>query len=450
MRIHFISIGGAVMHNLAIALHKKGFHVSGSDDEIFEPSRGRLAKYGLLPADWGWFPEMITPETEAVIIGMHARNDNPELIRAKELGIRIWSFPEYLFEQTKDKLRVVIAGSHGKTTITSMVMHALKFSGTAFDYMVGSQLEGFETMVGLSREAKIAVFEGDEYLTSPLDLRPKFIHYKPHITLISGIAWDHMNVFPEYPGYKKQFLELAKLTIDEGELFYFSGDKELTRLVKSEEIRTTITPYSALEYSIRKEGTIVKYKNKTFHTTLIGRYNVENMTGAMHICKKLGIDPEQFLASMESFQGASKRQEKIYDDDRIMVFQDFAHAPSKVKATVEGFRESFPDLKLVACLELHTFSSLNKDFIPQYAGSMDRADEAVVYFNPEVVKHKKLPEIQQDYVTECFRKPGLKVITEAALLKKYIHEVATQEKVLILIMTSGNLGGIDVKNLLNI
>ena len=448
MHIHFIAIGGAVMHNLAIALHSKGFKVTGSDDEIFEPSRSRLARHGLLPEKWGWYPEKIHPDLDGVILGMHARNDNPELIRARELGTKIWSFPEYLFEHTKDKFRIVVAGSHGKTTITSMIMHALRHEGIAFDYMVGSKLEGFDTMVGLSQDSKIAVFEGDEYLTSPLDPRPKFIHYKPHLTLISGIAWDHMNVFPQYQGYKKQFLELSKLTNKEGEIFYFSGDEELNLLMESDEIFARKTPYHSLPYTIQNDHTIVHYAGKSWQTSLIGRYNVENMTGAMHLCERLGLQPERFLSAMETFKGAAKRQEKIFENEQIKVFQDFAHAPSKVKATVEGFKERYPDSRLVAFLELHTFSSLNKDFIPQYSKSMDKADEAFVYFSPEVVKHKKLPELQPEFIEECFRKPGLKVLTDAPMLKKLLQEKSRQENALILIMSSGNLGGIKTDEIL--
>lgn len=448
MNIHFIAIGGAVMHNLAIALHKKGYTITGSDDEIFDPSRSRLEKYGLLPAEWGWFPEKITTATDAVIIGMHARMDNPELARVKDLGVRMYSFPEYLYEQTRDKKRVVIAGSHGKTTITSMVMHALKCEGIRFDYMVGSQLEGFETMVGLSKQSAIAIFEGDEYLSSPLDPRPKFIHYAPHITLISGIAWDHMNVYPEYEEYKRQFLELCRNTHENGSIHYYEGDDELKEITRNREIKARTLPYSLLSYKPVNDHTKVFYDGSSFTMHLIGRYNMENLCGAMKVCRDLGITEFVFLKSMESFRGAAKRQELLYEDNDRKIFLDFAHAPSKVKATVSGFRENFPGQKLVAFLELHTFSSLNRKFLPQYRKSLEDADEANVYFNPEVVKHKNMKEMDKEFVYNCFEKPGLNIFTTAVELQAKLLDKTSGINTIILIMSSGNLGGIQISDIL--
>ena len=198
MNVHLIAIGGSAMHNMAIAMHKKGFNVTGSDDEIFEPSKTRLAKLNLLPAKEGWDTNNIHKGIDAVILGMHARADNPELLKAQELGLKIYSYPEYIYEQTKDKTRIVIGGSHGKTSITAMILHVLNYHKVDCDYMVGAQLDGFDTMVKLTKEAKIAVIEGDEYLSSPIDRRPKFHLYKPNIAILSGIAWDHINVFPTF------------------------------------------------------------------------------------------------------------------------------------------------------------------------------------------------------------------------------------------------------------
>ncbi|MFW5821533.1 MAG: UDP-N-acetylmuramate--L-alanine ligase [Bacteroidota bacterium] len=448
MKIHFIAIGGAVMHNLAIALFKKAYEITGSDDEIFEPSRSRLQKYGLLPPEWGWFPEKISNETNAVILGMHARKDNPELKRAQELNIKIYSFPEYLYEQTKNKKRVVIAGSHGKTTITSMVMHVLRDQEISFDYMVGSQLEGFETMVGLHEDSEIAVFEGDEYLSSPLDPRPKFAHYKPDITLISGIAWDHMNVFPDEEMYKQKFAELAEMTDPGGTIFYYEGDNELFEIIRQANFHAKALPYYAIPYRITPSGVEIIHKATSLKTRLIGKYNIENLSGALKICQAIGIESSAFMQSMETFRGAAKRQELIYEDKDKMLFIDFAHAPSKVRATVSGFKENYPDKKLTVFVELHTFSSLNREFIPQYKGSLEPADEAAVFFNPDVVKHKRLPEIDPQFIYDKFEKENLKVITDQKILKNEITEKLKEKNTVILIMSSGNLGGLDISSLL--
>jgi UDP-N-acetylmuramate: L-alanyl-gamma-D-glutamyl-meso-diaminopimelate ligase len=447
MHIHFIAIGGAVMHNLAIALHKKGYRISGSDDEIFDPSRSRLEKYGLLPQKWGWFPERIDKTTDAVILGMHARKDNPELKKALREGIKIYSFPEYLYEQTQNKKRVVIAGSHGKTTITSMIMHVLRDQGINFDYMVGSQLEGFETMVGFHEDSEIAIFEGDEYLSSPLDPSPKFAHYKPHITLITGIAWDHMNVFPEYEMYKSQFADLILMTDPGGTIFYYEGDEELYDLIRETNFRANALPYYAIPYKITPSGTEIIHKGITLKSRLIGKYNIENLSGALKVCQAIGIESDEFMKSMQSFMGAAKRQELLYENDKIRVFLDFAHAPSKVRATVKGFRENYADKKLFVFLELHTFSSLNKEFIPLYKNSLDPADEAVVFFNPEVVKHKGLPEIQPSFVYDCFERRDLKVMTDAMDLETEMKMKIEEDNAVVLIMSSGNLGGIELKKL---
>lgn len=455
MRIHFIAIGGAVMHNLAIALHLKGYEISGSDDEIFEPSKSRLEKYHLLPKKWGWFEDNISEKLDAIILGMHARPDNPELKRALDLKLKIYSFPEYLYEQTKNKKRVVIAGSHGKTTITSMIMHVLRQQNIAFDYMVGSQLEGFETMVGLNNDTEIAIFEGDEYLSSPLDSRPKFIHYRPDITLISGIAWDHMNVYPVYETYKLQFYNLGLDTNPEGKIFYCQSDEDLEAISKdwqkeriSGKKLAKIEAYTAMDYSINEGHTDILLNNKNYKLQLIGRYNIENLSGAMKVCASLGVSGNNFLSAMQSFKGAARRQELIFKDEKISIFRDFAHAPSKVKATTTGFKEQFPDKKLIVFLELHTFSSLNKNFLPLYKNSIKDADEAYVYFNPEVVKHKKLPELDKNFIKKCFNREEIKILNNFSELDSRLRESLENTGVLLL-MSSGNFGGLNIIDLIN-
>ncbi len=441
MRIHFIAVGGAVMHNLAIALHVKGNHITGSDDEIFEPSRSRLDSYELLPERWGWFPDKITPLIDAVILGMHARDDNPELKRARKLGIKIYSFPEYLYEQTKEKKRIVIAGSHGKTTITSMIMHALRENGLKFDYMVGSVLDGFDTMVEIDDANEIAIFEGDEYLTSSIDKRPKFHLYHPHISLISGIAWDHINVFPTFEIYKEQFQILARLTSEA--LVYFEEDFILHEIADENEKRLKLFPYRNAVSGITGKMTTVSYKNLKVSLNIFGRHNMQNLAGAMQVCKLLGVNETDFLISMTSFKGAARRQELLAGNKNREVYLDFAHAPSKVKATVEAFREQFPDKQLVVCLELHTFSSLNLEFIPQYKHCLDKADKAIVFFNPEEVAHKNLPEILPDQILKAFGNKDLRIIYDRDKIESELMK-EKQDNQVLLIMTSGNFSGLDM------
>lgn len=444
MRIHFIAIGGAVMHNLAIALHKKGYSITGSDDEIFEPSLSRLNKYGLLPKKWGWDPSHITHELDAVILGMHAREDNPELIRARELNMKIYSFPEYLFEQTKNKTRVVIAGSHGKTTVTSMIMHALRENGRKFDYMVGSVLEGFDTMVELSDDNEVAIFEGDEYLTSPIDLRPKFHLYKPHIGLITGIAWDHINVFPTFENYVKQF-EIFSSMISES-LVYYGEDETLSKIAGANKNRIKLFSYSGLKSEIHESSSLVNHDNFNVNLKIFGNHNMQNLAGAMQVCKLLGLNEQEFLQSMTTFRGAARRQELLAHKGNRLVYLDFAHAPSKVKATVQAFREQYKDKKLVACLELHTFSSLSTNFLPQYKLSLDQADTAIVFYDPEVAKHKKLPVFSPEFVFESFHKQGLIVLQKPSAVDELLLNTPGDNTV-FLIMTSGNFSGMDLRKL---
>lgn len=444
MQIHFIAIGGSAMHNLALALHIKGYKVTGSDDEIFEPSRSRLQQQGLLPEQFGWFPEKITSELGAVILGMHAREDNPELIRARELGLKIFSYPEYLYEQTKDKKRAVIGGSHGKTTITSMVMHVLRENGVQFDYMVGAQVEGFDTMVSLSNEARVAVFEGDEYLSSPIDRRPKFHLYHPHVALLSGIAWDHINVFPTFDNYVEQFRIFAEMIEAGGSLVYFDADPNISKIAAELSSEIKKLPYREHPASVENGLTCLLSGNTKTEIPIFGDHNLQNISGAKLVCNELGITDEQFYRAIGSFKGAARRLQVLAKNEGCTVFYDFAHSPSKLKATTEAVKKQFPERELVACMELHTFSSLKKEFLPQYSGSMQAADQALVYFNPATIEHKKLEPITPEQVFEAFGTDGLLVSTDAGELFSILKKTDWVGKNL-LIMTSGNFSGMDLK-----
>ena len=444
MRIHLIAIGGSAMHNMAIALHLKGYQVTGSDDEIFEPSKGRLAKYGLLPESMGWDADRITPELDAIILGMHARADNPELLKAQELGLKIYSYPEYIFEQTKDKKRVVIGGSHGKTSITAMILHVLNELKINNDYMVGAQLEGFECMVKLSQEAPIAVIEGDEYLTSPIDRRPKFHLYHPHIAVISGIAWDHINVFPTFDNYVNQFKIFTSLIEEGGQLVYCELDQEVKQV--GEAYLGQKTPYGIHPHRIEKGKTILIDGAQEYPIKVFGDHNLQNISAALNCCLALGITKADFYRSIQSFKGASKRLELVEEKGETAIYKDFAHSPSKLKATSSAMKAQFDDRKLVACMELHTFSSLNENFLQQYAGCMDQPDEAYVYFSPKALAHKKLPDISVEQVYQAFAREDLKVFTSSEELIAELKAKNWKQSNLLL-MSSGNFDGVDFKML---
>ena len=440
MRVHFIAIGGSAMHNLSIALHKKKYLVSGSDDEIFEPSKGRLKKYNLLPENEGWFPEKITNKLDAVIVGMHARIYNPELLKAKELGIKIFSYPEYLYEQSKDKIRVVIGGSHGKTTITAMILHVLNYNKINCDFMVGAQLEGFEVMVKLSEDAKIMLIEGDEYLTSPIDRRPKFHLYKPNVALLSGIAWDHINVFPTWENYLKQFEIFIDLIETNGSLIYCEEDKNVKKLSETNRNDIKKIPYKLPDYVI-KNG-ITYLLDNDIPLKIFGKHNLQNLNGAKLVCNELGITNEQFYEAIKSFSGASKRLELIKENENTRIFKDFAHSPSKLFASVNAVKEQFHDNKLVACIELHTFSSLNKDFLSEYEGCLNKADIPIVYFNSHTIKLKRLPELSPDTIKKAFANDKLRIYTKSKLLEKDLLKMSW-DNTNLLMMSSGNFDGID-------
>lgn len=445
MRIHFVAIGGAAMHNLAIALHKKGYKVSGSDDEIFDPASGNLARHGLLPEELGWFPDRISKELDAVILGMHAREDNPELIRAKELGIRVFSYPEYLFDQTQDKTRVVIGGSHGKTTVTSMILFVLKKMQISFDYMVGAQIEGFDTMVGLSDNSRIAIFEGDEYLTSPIDLRPKFHVYRPHIAVVTGIAWDHINVFPTFENYVEQFNIFSKMIERHGKFIYFEEDIHLKAIAGNLREDLTAIPYSAHPSHIAEGKTWLETKYGEFPLRIFGKHNLQNIQAAHFVCRQLGVNDKDFYTAISEFKGAAKRLQTLNETDDCAIFQDFAHSPSKLKATVSAVKEQYPDRTLTACMELHTFSSLTADFLPEYKDCMKDADYAYVYFNPKTIEHKHLTAITPEQVAEAFGGNNIEVFTDSNLLMQKLRSLDFHNQNLLM-MSSGNFDGIQLKS----
>ena len=443
-RVHFIAIGGAAMQNLAIAISKKNnFQVTGSDDEIFEPSRSRLKEHGLLPDEMGWFPDRIHKGLQAVILGMHATEDNPELIRAKELGLKIFSFPEYLYQQTRSKTRIVVGGSHGKTTTTAMILFVLKQLKIEADYMVGTQIEGFDNMVKLSYESRIAVFEGDEYLTSPIDRRPKFHLYKPHIAVLTGIAWDHINVFPTFGNYVEQFRKFTELMEVQGRLIYFDGDENLNEI--SAHLRRDIVPfaYNTPEHKVIDGITYLVTKYGDVPLKVFGEHNLQNMNAARLACRQIGVTDEQFYSVISEFPGASNCMQKIAETSTSVAFKDFAHSPSELKATVKAVKQQYPDKKLVACMELHTFSSLTEDFLPQYADCMKEADVAFVYYNPEVIQHKHLKEIQPEYVKQAFGGENLTVFTDTEALQHKLRELKYDNSALLL-MTSGNFLGVNL------
>lgn len=436
--IHFIAIGGAAMHNLALALQQKGFRVTGSDDEINEPSLSRLKKAGLLPEAMGWFPDKVTPTTDAVILGMHARADNPELLRAQQLGVKIYSYPEYLYEFSKHKLRVVIGGSHGKTTITAMILHVLKENQVDFDYMVGAKLEGFDTMVRLTDKSPVIVLEGDEYLSSPVDRRPKFHLYHADIALLSGIAWDHINVFPTYAEYVRQFQIYVDQIPPAGTIIYCANDPEVVKVVDNTSSYCRKIAYGIPEHEI-KDGITYLGAEKT-PLQIFGDHNLMNLEGAMEVCALLGIDEKLFHKAIATFKGAARRLEKLGSNDVLTVFKDFAHSPSKLKATIDAVKSQFQEQQVVACMELHTFSSLNENFLAEYSHSMDRADEAIVYFNPHTIAHKKLKPVAAAQVREAFGRNDLNVFTDSAALKTYLLD-KKYEKGVLLMMSSGNFDG---------
>ena len=446
MQIHFIAIGGAAMHNLALALHQKGYQITGSDDAIFEPSKSRLQAKGLLPEVLGWFPEKINQNLEAIILGMHAKADNPELLKAQELGLKIYSYPEFLFEQSKNKTRVVIGGSHGKTTITSMILHVMHYHNIEVDYMVGAQLEGFDTMVHLTHTNDFIVFEGDEYLSSPIDRRPKFHLYQPNIALLSGIAWDHINVFPTMENYVEQFEIFINKIIKGGILVYNEEDQTVKNLAENTENTIRRLPYQTPSYTVENGVTLLDTPDGPMPIEVFGAHNLNNLAGAKWICQNMGVDEADFYEAIATFKGASKRLEKLGENKTTVAYKDFAHSPSKVKATTQAVKAQYPSKKLIACLELHTYSSLNADFLKEYQNALDAADVAVVFYSPEAVQIKKLDSVSHEQIAEAFQRQDLVIFTEPQAFQDYLY-AQDFDNVALLLMSSGNYGGLNFEDL---
>ena len=447
MHYHFIAIGGSAMHNLAIALHLKGEKVTGSDDEIFSPSKERLSKYGILPMQTGWSTEKVTNSIDTIILGMHARVDNPELLKAEELNIPIFSYPEFIYEQTKNQTRVVIGGSHGKTSITSMILHVLSKQNIDHNYMVGAQLEGFECMVKLSNDVEIAIIEGDEYLSSPIDRRPKFHLYRPNIAVISGIAWDHINVFPTFENYVDQFNIFANKIDQNGYLIYCQEDKELMKMVQSNTYKCNLIPYKTHPHEIQNNITYLTPNNQfKYPIEIFGNHNLQNLKAAQIVCEKLGVNPEKFYLSIADFKGASKRMELVIKNQNFSFYKDFAHSPSKLKATTLALKKQFPNRTLIACMELHTFSSLNLDFLELYKNTMSAADTAYVYFNKDTIRHKRLDDFSKNDVYNAFGSSNVKVFTSSKDLEKELYSKKWLNSNLLM-MSSGNFDGLDFKEL---
>ena len=445
-KIHFIAIGGAAMHNLALALKAKGYQITGSDDEIYEPSKSLLASHGILPDEFGWFPEKITSDLDAVILGMHAKSDNPELISAQELGIKIESYPSFLYEVSKHKQRIVIAGSHGKTSITSMILHVLKSLHRKFDYLVGARIEGFELMASLS-DAPIVIIEGDEYLASPIDRQAKFLLYQPHICLISGIAWDHINVYPTFESYTHSFDQLIKQMPKAGHLFFDQTDEILSNLVKYCPEDVDLNGYEAHQAEIKNGNTVLLgVDGKKYEIQVFGQHTLKNLNGARLICEEIGVSSTDFYTSISTFKGAAKRLELVAKSANSLFYKDFAHAPSKVSATTTALHEQYPERKLVACLELHTFSSLNPAFLPEYESTLAKADEAIIYLSEHAREIKQMDRMEESLIQNYFKHPSLKVIRDSATLASELIHKSWQDANL-LVMSSGTFDELDLKDL---
>ena len=443
MHIHFIAIGGSVMHQLAIALKHKGYQITGSDDEIFEPALSNLKKEGIMPSEMGWHPEKLTADIDAVILGMHAKDDNPEIIRARELKLEIFSFPEYIYKESEHKQRVAIGGSHGKTTTTAMIMHVLKHAQVNFDYLVGARLDGFEQSVRIT-DAPLIVCEADEYPASAIEKRPKFHFLLPHIAVITGIAWDHINVFPTFNYYLQQFKIFIEKIEKSGILIYNETDEVLVKLI-NENKRSDINyiSYELPVYFIENGVTSVMTGNIKTDLKIFGNHNLLNLQASYHVCKILGVSDNSFADAIRSFRGAAKRLELFAENKEYNIYRDFAHAPSKVMASINAVKQQFPGRKLVAILELHTFSSLNEKFMEEYAGAMDNADEAIVFYSKHALELKRMPPLDSKIIADGFKKTGLRVINSKEELERQLTETSTRSTN-FLFMSSGNYDGMDI------
>ncbi len=443
MRIHFVAIGGSIMHSLAIAMHEAGHEVTGSDDEVYEPSRTRLAEKGLLPAEMGWNPDRIQSNIDALVLGMHARIDNPELRRAQEIGVKISSFPEFIFNISQDKMRIVVAGSHGKTSTCGMIAHVLQESGIKADRMIGAKIGVLDPVV--LTDASTIVLEGDEYLSSPIDPRPKFFHYHPQITVITGIAWDHMNVFPTYASYVEQFQLLIESLGTTDTLIYCAADPELVDLIEQIQPICVCVPYTTHTYELTDQQVIVKNESgDPFPLKIFGKHNLQNLKAAQLATACIGLSKEDFYPAIQSFTGASKRLQLLLQAGKITAYQDFAHAPSKVTATVNAVREKHQGAYIIACLELHTFSSLNPDFLPQYKDALIEADTKIVYYSPHTLQVKKLPDLSSDQLSKYFNAMDLQVATSREELETLVGRLEKKNNTVLLWMSSGRFDGLDI------
>ena len=445
-KVHFIAIGGSAMHNLAIALHRKGYEVTGSDDEIFEPSRTRLKNEGILPEELGWHPEKLDESYESVILGMHARIDNPELLRAQELGLKVYSYPEYLYEQSKDKTRIVIGGSHGKTTITSMILHVMKHAGIETDFMVGAQLEGFDVMVRLSESAKYMVIEGDEYLTSPIDRVPKFHKYHPHIAVISGIGWDHVNVFPTFDSYLEQFRIYVDTIEDGGCLIFDNNDLEAKKIATNSKV--PVYGYETHRYDTEGEEVYLIFEDKRIKVQVFGEHNMKNINAAYKVCNQIGVSDDIFYEAIASFKGAARRLELLFEskERNNLIFRDFAHAPSKVVATVKALRDQYKERFLTVVFELHTYSSLSEVFIDHYEHCLDNCDKAIVFYDPHAVAIKKLELMSDERIVEGFARKDIQVVHSKEELMELLENLP-KENVVGGFMSSGDFNGLTKEDL---
>jgi len=437
-KIHFIAIGGAVMHQLALDMLRLGYDVSGSDDEIYDPALSNLRESGICPEKFGWFPEKIIKDLDFIVLGMHARAENPELLKARELDIKIYSYPELVYSFSENKKRVVVAGSHGKTTTTSMILHVLKKNKVDFDFLVGAKLDGFDRMVKLTN-APILVVEGDEYLSSPIDRVPKIHKYHPHISVLTGIAWDHINVFPTFENYKEQFSIYLQTFEKNGILFYYKNDSNIVQILQNESLEIKAIPYEGLD---REEGSLIRYHGKVYPISVIGKHNLENMHAALMVCRELGISEGLFFDSIADFTGAQKRLQKLFDKDGKLVYLDFAHAPSKVKATCSAFADWYDDKPLLAVLELHTFSSVSSAFLPEYYHSLESADRVIVYLSPHTFAMKQMSMLTSSDIQKAFDHPRLIVITNPAELKEELERQELKDYH-VLMMSSGTFDKLD-------
>ncbi len=446
--IHFIAVGGSIMHNLALDAQKKGYFVTGSDDEIFEPSRSRLAEVGILPEKLLWNTDIITPETEMVIVGMHTHADNPELAKAKELGLKIYSYPQYIKEHSKDKKRIVIGGSHGKSSVTSMIMHVLKACNYDFDYLVGAKVEGFSETIRLTNEAKIIVIEGDEYASAPFDKTPKFLAYQAHIAVITGVAWDHINIYPTYQDYINAFQKFVENLPKDGTLIYCQSDKEVQEVANFASQHINAIPYQAHKNEILNGITsLISQEKEKFKMKIFGEHNLQNISAAKNVCMQIGVNEKDFLTAISSFKGAGKRLERVIENENFILFKDYAHAPSKVNATTKAVKTQFTDRKLIACLELHTYSSLNQEFLPLYKNTLDSADIALVYFNPKALALKRMPDLDKSKIKEAFGNEKVIVFDDILVLKNHLKTLHF-DNANLLMMSSGTFDGLDFTELL--